>query len=153
MCFVVNETILHNPPPFPDQDKLRKQLCLLRGITRHNVPPCSGKIRTCHACPIIFSTKTRTWNIFALIPSLGQVIKQQGSQQTCAYANFLKLILCSYLVYNTSSIFNSCNGLNDSDAIYSKRLCRNWAAAGRLFKSFCRSAPQTNNLPFPTRAS
>lgn len=138
MCFVVNETILHNPP-FPDQDKLRKQLCLLRGITRHNVPPCS--------------TKTRTWNIFALIPSLGQVIKQQGSQQTCAYANFLKLILCFYLVYNTSSIFNSCNGLNDSDAIYSKRLCRNWAAAGRLFKSFCRSAPQTNNLPFPTRAS
>ena len=138
MCFVVNETILHNPP-FPDQDKLRKQLCLLRGITRHNVPPCS--------------TKKRTWNIFALIPSLGQVIKQQGSQQTCAYANFLKLILCSYLVYNTSSIFNSCNGLNDSDAIYSKRLCRNWAAAGRLFKSFCRSAPQTNNLPFPTRAS
>ena len=52
-----------------------------------------------------------------------------------------------------SATFSSCAGLNASEAMYSNKLWRNWAAAGRVFKSCCKSALQTNSFPLPTLAS
>lgn len=52
-----------------------------------------------------------------------------------------------------SSAFSSWEGLNAPEAMYSSRLCLNWAAAGRRERSPCKSALHTSSLPLPTRAS
>ena len=59
----------------------------------------------------------------------------------------------SLLSYVKSLMFSSVCGWNLSEAMYSSRLCRNCAAAGREGRSCWRSALHTRILPFPMRAS